>query len=120
MGSYDPLERLEGKTGKAPFFKVQSGKITVCWARTRKESYFIGKRGFLSFNLNSSNTFCLLLDLLLYPWTQLILANRRTFLNLQKRFIYFLFVGQLKRGKCKRFMLISEFYYLEFLFAIYV
>ena len=30
LGSYDSLERLEGKTGDKPFFKVQSGKITVC------------------------------------------------------------------------------------------
>ena len=29
MGSYESLERLEGKTREGPFFKVQSGKITV-------------------------------------------------------------------------------------------
>ena len=29
-GSYEALERLEGKTGEGPFFKVQSDKITVC------------------------------------------------------------------------------------------
>ena len=30
QGFYVSLERLEGKIGEAPFFKVQSGKITVC------------------------------------------------------------------------------------------
>ena len=29
MGSYESLERLKGKIKEAPFFKVQSGKITV-------------------------------------------------------------------------------------------
>ena len=29
LDSYDSLERLEGKTGEVPFFKVQSCKITV-------------------------------------------------------------------------------------------
>ena len=34
LGSYESLERLEGKTGEAPFFlKVQSGKITVWTVR---------------------------------------------------------------------------------------
>ena len=27
---YESLERLEGKTKEAPFFKVQSGRITAC------------------------------------------------------------------------------------------
>ena len=30
LGSYESLERFKGKIGEAPFFKVQSGKITVC------------------------------------------------------------------------------------------
>ena len=29
-GSYESLERLEGKTKEGPFFKVQSNRITVC------------------------------------------------------------------------------------------
>ena len=29
-GSYESLERLEGKTGEGPFFKVRSDRITVC------------------------------------------------------------------------------------------
>ena len=29
LGSYYSQERLEGKTREGPFFKVQSGKITV-------------------------------------------------------------------------------------------
>ena len=29
LGSYESLERLKGKIGEAPFFKVQSGEITV-------------------------------------------------------------------------------------------
>ena len=29
LGSYESLERLKDKIGEAPFFKVQSGKITV-------------------------------------------------------------------------------------------
>ena len=30
LGADEFLEILEGKIGEAPFFKVQSGKITVC------------------------------------------------------------------------------------------
>ena len=30
LGSYESLETLKGKIVEAPFFKVQSGKITVC------------------------------------------------------------------------------------------
>ena len=29
MGSYESLKRLKGKIGEPPFFKVQSGKVTV-------------------------------------------------------------------------------------------
>ena len=29
-GSYESLERLKGKTGEGPFFKVRSDRITVC------------------------------------------------------------------------------------------
>ena len=29
-GAYESLERLKGKIGEASFFKVQSGKITLC------------------------------------------------------------------------------------------
>ena len=35
-GSYESLERLEGKIGAAPFFKVQPGKITVCRVESEK------------------------------------------------------------------------------------
>ena len=28
-GSFESLERLEGKIGEAPFYKVQFGKVTV-------------------------------------------------------------------------------------------
>ena len=30
--SYESLERLEGKTGEGPFFRVRSDRITVCTA----------------------------------------------------------------------------------------
>ena len=30
QGFHESLERLEGKTREGPFFKVQSGRITVC------------------------------------------------------------------------------------------
>ena len=34
QGSYESLERLEGKTGEGPFFMVRSDRITVCYKMT--------------------------------------------------------------------------------------